>query len=413
MWNKKESSYEIIELELSRPLGAVAVPQGRSGLAFVVRSGDRPVGFFMEPLCEGAVLSSSELAEKVLRSCAAHILREKIYDELCESRPRAALPSLDIAICTHNRAGTLARCLESLRSIGAAGLAPRVRIVVIDNAPSDDKTARAVASFPGVGYILERKPGLDFARNRAVRESTAEWIAFLDDDVAVDRGWLHGLSETLEANPDAGAVTGPVLPLELDTRAQILFEQMGGFGSNFDRMRFGPALAGIPTYPCGAGMFGAGCNMVFSRRVLRELGGFDDALDTGAPLPGGGDLDMFYRVVRAGHPLVREPRLLIYHQHRREYAKLRHQMWTWGLGSMAYITKSLHDDPSYRPQLLRWILWWFAYQFSKLLAPKLRRNRKPWPLDLTAAEIAGGLVGLFGEYRRSKKRVEALRRQYA
>jgi hypothetical protein len=80
---------------------------------------------------------------------------------------------------------------------------------------------------------------------------------------------------------------------------------------------------------------------------------------------------------------------------------------------MAYITKSLHDDPSYRPQLLRWILWWFAYQFSKLLAPKLRHNRKPWPWDLTAAEIAGGLVGLFGEYRRSKKRVEALRRQYA
>jgi hypothetical protein len=105
--------------------------------------------------------------------------------------------------------------------------------------------------------------------------------------------------------------------------------------------------------------------------------------------------------------------MLIYHQHRREYAKLRHQMWTWGLGSMAYVTKSLREDPSYRPKILHWILWWFAYQLSKLFAPYLRRNRKSLPWDLTAAEIAGGIVGLFGEYDRSRKRIEALRRDYA
>ncbi len=413
MWNKRESSFEIVELELGRPLDPLTVPQGRSGLACVVRLSGRPVGFFMEAMREGTVLSSREVAARVIERCGVHILREKIHEELRGPLADAPFPSLDIAICTHDRADTLARCLESLRRIGSTELAPRVRVVVIDNAPSDDRTARLVAGFQGGSYIVERKPGLDFARNRAVHESVAEWIAFLDDDVVVDRGWLEGLREALHANPDAGAVTGPVLPLELETRAQILFEQMGGFGSNFDRVRFGPALADIPTYPCGAGMFGAGCNMVFSRRILLELGGFDDALDTGAPLPGGGDLDMFYRVVRAGHPLLREPRLMIYHQHRREYAKLRHQMWTWGLGSMAYVTKSLRDDPSYRPKILRWILWWFGYQLSKIFTPYLRRNRKPWPWDLVAAEIAGGIVGLFGEYDRSRKRVEALRRQYA
>jgi GT2 family glycosyltransferase len=427
MWNKKEVSYEIVEVELGRPLIALTVPQGRSGLACVVRSSDRPVGFFMEPLREGTVLSPRDVAARIMKRCGAQILREKIYEELRgplaqrrkQTGPRPSgsglreaqnrlgaetpFPSLHIAICTHDRPDVLARCLESLRSIGASESAG-VHVLVVDNAPSNDWTARLVAGFPGVSYILERKPGLDFARNRAVREATAEWIAFLDDDVVVDRGWLDGLGEALTANPDAGAVTGPVLPLELE---------IGGFGANFDRIRFGPALAGMPTYPCGAGMFGAGCNMVFSRRILLDLGGFDDALDTGAPLPGGGDLDMFYRVVRAGHPLVREPRMLIYHQHRREYAKLRHQMWTWGLGSMAYVTKSLREDPSYRPKILHWILWWFAYQLSKLFAPYLRRNRKSLPWDLTAAEIAGGIVGLFGEYDRSRKRIEALRRDYA
>jgi GT2 family glycosyltransferase len=153
--------------------------------------------------------------------------------------------------------------------------------------------------------------------------------------------------------------------------------------------------------------------MVFRRSVLLQLGGFDDALDTGAPLPGGGDLDMFYRVVRAGHPLVREPKMVVYHQHRREYSKLRHQVWTWGLGSMAFVSKSWKTDPTQRPKIRRWILWWLSYQLSKVFVPFLRRNRKPWPWDLVTSEIAGGVAGLFGEYKRSQARVEAIRRQYS
>ena len=410
MWNK-ETAYRIVELELNQRLPSITVPEGFSGLAFVLRYRDVPAGFFMESLPAGTTLTGHDLATRALRHAGATILSEKIYRELTPPADAAALPQLDIAICTHNRTDSLARTLVSVGKLKQCGA--MFQVLVIDNAPSDDRTAKLVARFPDVKYILEPKPGLDFARNRALREANGELIAFLDDDVAVDRGWLEGLCEAWRANPDAGAFTGPVLPLELDTRAQILFEQMGGFGSGFDRVRFGSELAGLPTYPCGAGMFGAGCNMVFSRRVLLSLGGFDDALDTGAPLPGGGDLDMFYRVVRAGHPLIREPRLLIYHQHRREYAKLRHQMWTWGLGSMAYMVKTFRDDTSQRAKIRRWILWWFAYQCSKIFAPFLRRNRKRWPWDLVIAEIAGGIVGLLGEYDRSRKRVEVLRREYA
>ncbi|MBI1789611.1 MAG: glycosyltransferase [Acidobacteria bacterium] len=410
MPDNRELSYKILELEVERPLPEVTVPPGYSGLAFVIRHRDMVVGFCMEALAEGTALSPDELAARVMKHAAAHILSERIYEELRGLLLPLNAPSLDIAICTHNRADVLKRCLESLTV--AQGFSS-VRVLVVDNAPSDDRTRQVVADFPKVDYVVERTPGLDFARNRALRESTAELIAFLDDDVVVDRRWLQGLGEAWAGNPDAGAFTGPVLPFELETRAQILFEQMGGFGRSFDRARFGPLHPELPTYPCGAGMFGAGCNMVFRRRVLVELGGFDDALDTGAPLPGGGDLDMFYRVVRAGYPLVREPKLVVYHQHRREYAKLRHQMWTWGLGSMAYVSKSWRTDPSERPKIRRWILWWFAYQLSKIFVPFLRRNRRPLPWDLVAAEIAGGIVGLLGEYDRSRSRVDLLRREYA
>ena len=55
----------------------------------------------------------------------------------------------------------------------------------------------------------------------------------------------------------------------------------------------GQVLSGNPLYPCGSGIFGAGCNMAFKREVLLKLGGFDEALDTGAPLPGGGRFRYF------------------------------------------------------------------------------------------------------------------------
>jgi GT2 family glycosyltransferase len=404
--SNKELRYQMFEIEVEQPLEAIKVPQGYSGIGCVIRRNDKPVGFFMEALRETTVLRPREVAARVMKHASADLLAEKIYEELREPLQRAEPPSLDIAICTHNRPDVLARCLR--------GLAPfPVGILVVDNAPLDDRTRLVVAEFPNVTYVEEPKPGLDFARNRAIQESNAELLAFLDDDVIVDRCWLEGLWGACAENPDAAAFTGPVLPLELETRAQVLFEEMGGFGRNFKRTRFGPVLPGLPTYPCGAGMFGAGCNMVFRRRVLVQLGGFDEALDTGAPLPGGGDLDMFYRVVRAGYPLIREPKMVVYHQHRREYLKLRHQVWTWGLGSMAFVSKSWKTDPTQRPKIRRWILWWLSYQLSKVFVPFLRRNRKSWPWDLVTSEVAGGVAGLFGEYRRSQARVEAIRRQYS
>jgi GT2 family glycosyltransferase len=231
----------------------------------------------------------------------------------------------------------------------------------------------------------------------------------LDDDVVVDRQWLNGLKEAWVENPDAGAFTGLVLPYELETDAQILFEQRGGFRRGFDKIRYGQTLPHNPCYPCGAGIFGAGCNMAFQRHLLLELGGFDEALDTGKPLPGGGDLDIFYRVIRAGYPLVYEPQYLIYHQHRRELSQLQHQYWTWGLGFMSFVIKSFQVDPSQRAKLLQLIAWWLKNQLWQL-QQSLTGQHVLSPA-MVLAEFWGGIIGMFGEYARSQKRVAAIRRQ--
>jgi len=410
-------SYRIIEIEVTEPLPTISLSNKDTGMALILRRKHRPIGFLMEPLSANSQITPENLAQLIAKEAGAKMLQETIREELTALEHqqedaktwRDAFPSLTVAICTKDRPENLARCLQSLLNLQVSAL--KWEILVIDNAPSDERTKELVASYPQVRYVLEPKPGLNFARNCALYSANGELLAYLDDDVVVDRKWLEGLMEAWAENPDAAAFTGLVLPYELVTDAQILFEARGGFRRGFEKIRYGQILPGNPLHPCGAGIFGAGCNMSLRRDFLVKIGGFDEALDTGATLPGGGDLDIFYRVIRAGYPLVYEPKYLVFHQHRREYAQLRRQYWTWGLGFMAFVTKSHQSDPPQRVQLRRLVWWWFKDQLKQL--KNSFGNHHVLPPNMILAELWGGIIGILGEYPRSLKRVEKIRSQFS
>lgn len=400
--------YPIIELELTQPLPALSTGPMETGLAVILRCDDRPVGFALRSQPPNTTISAGQVTEWVNQIVADKLLQDKIYDQIPPPPPGIDFPSLTVAICTKDRPDNLKRCLASLVELQNPA-APAFEILVIDNASSDSRTRDLVKTWPSVRYGQEPKPGLDFARNHALGAATGELLAFLDDDVTVDRRWLQGLQTAFNDHPDAGGFTGLVLPYELETEAQILFEQRGGFRRGFEKIRYGQRLSGNSLYPCGAGIFGAGCNMAFRRSLLLELGGFDDALDTGGPMPGGGDLDIFYRVVRAGYPLIYEPSYLVYHQHRRELNQLRRQYWSWGLGFMAFLVKSYQHDPAMRRRIIRLVGWWFKYQLRML--KRSLTGAHTLPAGMVLAEIWGGLMGGLGGYPRSRQRVEAIRQR--
>jgi len=404
-------SYRIFDLEASQPLPSLPLSEQQTGFALLVRWNRRPIGFLMCEAPPGCELPAERTTRVVQQHFATRIVQEALRAEMGVP-PEQDAPSITVAVCTKDRPAWLTRCLRSLLALQqpAEPRAP-LEILVIDNAPRDEQTQQAVARLSNVRYAVEPKPGLDFARNLALREATGEIIAFVDDDVVVDRCWLAGLCEALRENRDAGAFTGLVLPLELETRAQILFEQRGGFRRGFDKIRYGEALPDDPYYPTNAGLFGTGANMAFRRELLLALGGFDEALDTGPPLPGGGDLDMFYRVVRSGHPLVYEPAMAVFHHHRRTLAQLRRQYWSWGESVMALIGKTHRTDPSQRAKLRRLTLSCWKIQLRRLAARVIRRDTTPY--DLILPEIAGTAAGALGAYRRSEKRIAAIRQQYA
>lgn len=401
--------YAIADIELSEPLPELVLGPDEDGVFLLLRAYGRPVHYEMHALSAGARLDGDEVARLLDRRVAHALLEHALAAEL---RPPVAVRpvSLTVAVCTRARPGLLASCLSSVLALRAESPADarHFEVLVVDNDPPDDATQRLVDGLPGVRYVREARPGLDFARNRVLAEATGTWTAYLDDDVVVDRGWLEGLEEAVAEHPDAASVTGLVLPLELATEAQIIFERRGGFGRGCSKRRFaGPAGPDNPLFPLGAGIFGAGCNMVLRTDLVRTLGGFDEALDTGPPLPGGGDLDIWCRIALAGHALVYEPRLLVFHRHRPNQAGLRRQYRSWGEGFMAYLTKTARVDSTQRRKAARLLAWWLRDELENVAASL--RPRAGMPVDLALAELAGGLAGLCGSYGRSRRRVARIR----
>lgn len=394
--------YGLRTLELTDLPPRIVPGPDESGLGVILRDRGRIVGFKLLGKKNFATHEGIDPASLIDREVREAISVRRLRDEMNE--PPTPAPSVTVAICSKDRWDWVDRLLTSLASLRAEC---DFDVLVIDNASSDERMRGVCVKRDWVRYFHEPLVGLNFARNRAMREASGEVVAFLDDDVVVDREWFQGLHRAWAENPDAGCVTGLVLPMALETAAQILFEAGGGFRRGFRPIRYGAENYGDHLHPCGAGRFGAGANMSLRRELVLRLGGFDEALDTGRPLPGGGDLDIFYRVLRSGATLVYEPQAAVYHEHRRDMSVLRRQYYTWGVGFMAFVVKSMATDIPMRGRFRRMIRWWFRYQVRRL---KDRvRGREPIPATMVLGEIWGGVVGLSGEYRRSQRRIARIR----
>jgi glycosyltransferase involved in cell wall biosynthesis len=392
-------SPELRDLDLLDPWdGRRLTPRDRT----VVRLGGSPLGLLRErpagPLEDPApsARALSELWDQVAVGLAAR--RLTAVDEGAETLAASAV------VCTRDRAGSLDACLAAL----AEQSHPTYEVVVVDNASRDD-TTRRVAHGWSARYVREPQPGLDWARNRGLAVSRAPIVAFTDDDARPEPEWLAALVRGF-GSPDVAAVTGLVLPAELETAAQLAFEDVyGGMGKGY-RLRLHAQQSRRPTYR--PEWVGVGCNMAFRRAALLELGGFDPALDVGTATGGGGDLDAFQRLLEAGAVIAYRPDAVVRHIHRREGTALRRQLFDNGRAYSAMLTAAFlraHglDRSRVASRYLRWLARWHAARLARALA-----GRERLPLRLVAAEAAGAPLGpvlYLGARRTARRRAAAER----
>lgn len=269
-------------------------------------------------------------------------------------RPTDTGLTATVVICTRGRGDALRGCLASLQDMRTAGL----DFVIVDNAPTDDLTARAFAAVVSEDdrfrYVVEPRPGLSCARNRGLAEATGEVIAFADDDVRVDPGWATALLLGFNCRSDVACVTSLVCTAALETAAEHYFDARVSWADRCDpRIYDATPPDDDPLYPYySPGIFGTGAGMAFRTDVVRDLGGFDEALGAGTRTAGGEDLDAFVRILQAGYAIAYEPNSVVWHHHRSDLPGLRRQMYSYGTGLTAFFTKHLVETTT-RRSLLR------------------------------------------------------------
>ena len=217
------------------------------------------------------------------------------------------MSELAVVICTYDNAAMLARVLTALATQTAVGGPWRV-LVVKNNSGIDTQRVldehKAKANLPGLRVVDEPTQGLTPARLRGVRESTAPWIAFVDDDCVVDEHWVEHALAFIDSHPDCGGFGGRVVPTYVEQPPEVLNDR----GWAFAEQDLGDDVVAVDC------LVGAG--MVLNRAALEESGWttapfFADRV--GQKLVSGGDVEIALRVAGTGRSLWYEPGCRLQH----------------------------------------------------------------------------------------------------
>jgi Glycosyl transferase family 2 len=192
---------------------------------------------------------------------------------------------IDVVVPTVGRSSLCGLVWVLHRALPAAG-----RVLVVDDRPDPTPPLDVGVDDPRIVVVASCGRGPAAARNVGWRSSTADWIAFLDDDVEPPLGWLRSLRKDVDrADPDVGALQGRIeVPLPAGRPATDWERNVAG-------------LEGAPWITA---------DLVVRRAALEHVGGFDDRFarayreDTDLALrllDGGWRLELGHRRVR--HPV--------------------------------------------------------------------------------------------------------------
>jgi glycosyltransferase involved in cell wall biosynthesis len=212
--------------------------------------------------------------------------------------------AVSVLIPTHNRADRLHQTLQSLAEL----IVPperRIELVVIANACTDSTPQICKAIAATLPFVLrcvdEPQAGAAHARNRAITEAQGEILAFLDDDVTVDKEWLTGLLEVFDHYP-ADVVVGRVtLCWEAVAKPAWLTHRSAHLLSCVD---YGEAVREL--FTAGEAI---SANLAVRRCVLADVAGFRTNLGRrGSKVLAGEDTQFIAQALKTGHRMFYAPR---------------------------------------------------------------------------------------------------------
>ena len=209
-------------------------------------------------------------------------------------------PNASVVICTYNRLHMLENAVASCLADATVRGTP-FEVVIADNSPTGHArvlAGRLAADGHAVRWVAAHPPNISVARNAGLHAATAPLVAFMDDDLALEPGWLDHLLDTLERT-GADVAIGPVRPRFAAGAAPAWDPE----GSRFTRVL--PVPSGTPVMASGPGRV-AGFAISTASSLWRAATCFTDPVpfDPAFGASGGEDLDLFLRLQARGRRFV-------------------------------------------------------------------------------------------------------------
>jgi GT2 family glycosyltransferase len=223
---------------------------------------------------------------------------------------------VSIVIICWNDWKTIENCL---RSVYESTHSTNFEIIVSDNASTDGSPALIRRNFPGV-RIVENGSNVGFAKgnNAGIRAASAEYVLILNPDTIIHSGALDELVAFAERHPEAGGFGCRILnPDGTYQPSARLFPTLPRYWMAALGLRYLDPYLPFFTFEEYWNWHGdservidwqSGCCVMFRRRILRELGGFDEQFFYHFE-----EVDLCRRVWNAGFPIVFTPDATITH----------------------------------------------------------------------------------------------------
>ena len=216
--------------------------------------------------------------------------------------------------------------LRTVGSLMACEGAETLEICVVGKVP-DGKVAEGLAAacarWDNVGWEKVSFPVGDSSekKNHGVRCTNGELVAFLDDDVVVDRGWAKAMKEVF-ADPAVGLASGPSLvPEDVARSARLAGLALTSAAAGFVAERY-RRNADAP-YDVDFDRI-IGYNAAYRRTAFAQMGGFP------ADFYPGEEMIAAWRTARAGWTLRFVPGAKAWHYPRASAKRFWRQIWTYG-----------------------------------------------------------------------------------
>lgn len=216
--------------------------------------------------------------------------------------PAAAPPRVSVILVLFNQAELTFACLSALAQKAGRG----AEFIILDNG-SSDRTDQLLDRIDGA-TVLRMEENLHFLRgvNRAAKEASGPYLLLLNNDTEVAPGAIDAAAARLDAEPDLGAVGGPILRLDgtLQEAGAIIWRDghTEGYGRGADPEAWEFGFRRDVDYCSGA-------FLMVRRDLFEALGGLDQAY---APAYFE-ETDLCMRIRQAGFRVGYEPAARIMH----------------------------------------------------------------------------------------------------